>query len=130
MNAHVHYRLTKVWALDEGFTAAEAEAIARGDVGVDRTLNGRAWRNKRFHFRWLGARRWARRFLEEAVRDGDLGMLGAALHCEQDAWGHGHPGHLFHWPGIDIWERRGPQVRLRIERATRALLREYLARRT
>lgn len=128
VNAQVHYRMTRRWALEEGFTEPEAEIIALADVAVDSDLPGRRWSNKRYHFMWLGARRIARTWLEEAVRTGDLTLLGKALHCEQDAVSHGHLGHLLHWPGIDIWERRGLRARARIESVSRALMREYQAR--
>lgn len=125
MNGHVHYGLTREWALREGFSAEDAEAIARADIAIDRELPGRRWRNKKFHFRWLGARRIAAAWFDRAVAERDVVLLGRALHLEQDAWSHGHIGHVLHWPGIDIWEKRGPRVRERIEAATRTMLREY-----
>ncbi|MDP2233837.1 MAG: hypothetical protein Q8K89_09390 [Actinomycetota bacterium] len=126
MNGHVHYGLTKRWAIEQGYDPAVAEVIAAADIRVDREFPGRAWRNKRYHFAWLGARRIARKWLAQAMRDGDPALLGQALHCEQDAISHGQLGHLIHWPGIDLWERRGPRVRARIESATRAMLAEYM----
>lgn len=126
MNGYVHHGLTRRWALEAGFDEDVAEVIARADIDVDREFPGRRWRNKRYHFRWLGARRIARRWLDQAVSERDPRLLGRALHCEQDALSHGHLGHIFHWPGIDIWERRGPRAQARIERASRAMIARYL----
>jgi len=125
LNGHVHYGLTKRWALEAGFDPDDAEVIARADIDVDRAFPGRAWRNKRYHFSWLGARRISREWLEQAVQDADLVVLGRALHCAQDAVSHGWLGHFVHWPGIDLWERRRPGVQRRIEAASRELLETY-----
>jgi len=125
VNGHVHYGLTKRWALEEGLSPEVAEMIARADIGVDRDFPGRFWRNKRYHFRWLGARRIAQAWLQEAIANRDPALLGRALHCEQDAISHGHIGHLVHWPGIDLWERRGARVQGRIEDGTRVMLAQY-----
>lgn len=125
MNGHVHYGLTKRWAIQEGFAPDDAQVIARANIEVDREFPGREWRNKRYHFAWLGARRIAREWLQEAIGTEDLVLLGRALHCEQDAISHGHVGHVIHWPGIDIWERRGSRVQARVEIATRRMLAEY-----
>lgn len=125
MNGHVHYGLTKRWAIEAGFEPADAEVIARADIDVDRVFSGHVWRNKRYHFSWLGARRISREWLEQAVTDADLVLLGRALHCAQDAVSHGWLGHFVHWPGIDLWERRRPAVQRRIESASRELLDAY-----
>jgi hypothetical protein len=125
MNAHVHYRLTLQWALEEGLEPAEAEAVARANVAVDREYPGDRLRYKGWHFGWLGARRKARRLLAEAVRERDPVSLGRALHCEQDALAHGHLGHLLHYRGIDVWERRSERVRTRIEGSSRRMLGAY-----
>lgn len=125
MNGHVHYGLTKRWAIEAGFSTADAEVIARADIDVDRAFPGRAWRNKRYHFAWLGARRISREWLAQAVGDADLVLLGRALHCAQDAVSHGRLGHFVHWPGIDLWERRRPGVQRRIERVSREMLDAY-----
>jgi len=127
MNAHVHYRLTKQWAEDVGFSASEAEIIARADVGVDRVHRGAdSWRNLPWHWRWFGARRVARRLMDVARTTGDLHALGEALHAEQDAISHGHLGHLWHWPGIDLWERRSPRMQLRLENRSRVMLTDII----
>jgi len=123
----VHYELTKRWAIEEGFSEEDAETVAAADWGVDRVHHVREWRNKGYHFAWLGARRRARRLLAGARRERDLVALGEALHCVQDAIGHGQLGHVWHWDGIDRWDERSERVRLRLERETRALLRTYLA---
>lgn len=125
MNAHVHYRLTLQWALEEGLEPAEAEAVARANVAVDREFPGNRLRYKGWHFGWLGARCRARRLLAEAVRKRDPVSLGRAPHCEQDALAHGHLGHLVHYRGIDVWEQRSQRVRTRIERSSRRMLAAY-----
>lgn len=130
MNAHVHYRLTLQWALEEGLPADEAEAIARANVAVDREFPGNMLRYKGWHFAWFGARRKARRLRAEAIRTSDPVLLGRALHCEQDALAHGHLGHLVHYRGIDLWERRSEPVRRRIEAASREMIAAYRDRRS
>ncbi len=125
MDRDVHYERTRVWALDEGYTDEESTQIARADWAVDRIHSVREWRNKGYHFAWLGAERRARRLFSSAVRSGDLVSLGEALHCVQDSVGHGFWGHLYHWDGIDRWDRRGPGVRARLERRSRELLAAY-----
>lgn len=129
MNREVHYEFTRAWAIDEGFSEQDAEMIAAADWDVDRVFNVRVWRNKGYHFAWLGARRRAMLHLRRAVDDGDLVALGVALHCVQDAIGHGFWGHLWHWPGIDRWQHRSLRVRERVERESRRLLSSYLAAR-
>jgi hypothetical protein len=128
MNAHVHYGLTKRWAIEQGFSEEDAETIARADVAVDRELSGREWRSKQYHFGWLGAKRRASDFFEQALEQHDLVALGRALHSAQDATSHGHLGHLWHWPGIDLWERRSDRARRKIELTSRRLLADYCDR--
>jgi hypothetical protein len=125
VNREVHYEFSKRWAIEEGFSAEDAEAIAAADWAVDRVHHVREWRNKGYHFAWLGANRRAKRLLSQAIASGDLVSLGEALHCVQDAIGHGQLGHLWHWEGIDRWDRRGPRVRGRLERRSRELLSAY-----
>lgn len=125
MNREVHYGLTRRWALEEGFSEAEAEIIAAADWDVDRVHDVFQWRNKGYHFAWLGAHRRARRLLAAAMDEADLVLLGKALHCVQDAVGHGVVGHFWHWDGIDRWERRSDRVRHRIESRSRRLLAAY-----
>ena len=128
MDRGVHYELTKRWALEEGFSEEDAETIAAADWNVDAKYNVHAnWHNKGYHFAWLGARRRARRFFAEAVEHRDLVALGEALHFVQDAIAHGHLGHVWHWDGIDRWERRSERVRRKLERSSRKLLAGYLA---
>jgi hypothetical protein len=126
MNREVHYEFTRAWAIDAGFSADEAETVAAADWDVDRVYNVHAWRNKGFHFAWLGANRNARRLLARAIATNDLVTLGQALHCAQDATGHGFWGHLWHWHGIDRWAHRGRRVRERIEQRSRGMLAQYL----
>lgn len=125
MNREVHYDFTRRWAIEEGFSVADATTVAAACWDVDRVHSVYEWRNKRYHFAWLGANRLARRLLAQATDTGDLVFLGEALHCIQDAVGHGFWGHIVHWDGIDRWERRGPRVRARIENRSREALRRY-----
>jgi hypothetical protein len=130
VNREVHYGLTKQWAIEEGFSEEDAEKIAQADWAVDRVHHVREWRNKGYHFAWLGAMRRARRLHARAIAEGDLVSLGEALHCVQDGIGHGAVGHVWHWDGIDRWERRSERVRNRIERRSRLLLAAYRADRS
>jgi hypothetical protein len=125
LNPEVHYEFTKRWAIDEGFSEEEAEVIARADNDVDRVHHVRQWRNKGYHFALLGADLRARRLFRKAVERRDLVALGEALHCIQDSIGHGAIGHVYHWDGIDRWDRRGERVRRRLERRSRTLLSDY-----
>jgi len=126
MDRGVHYELTRIWALEAGFSPDEATAIAAADWDVDRVHNVYAsWHNKGYHFAWLGASRRAKSLLERAIAGRDLVLLGEALHCSQDAIGHGQLGHLVHWDGIDRWDERSERVRRRIERRSREMLARY-----
>ncbi len=129
MNREVHYDFTRRWALEAGFSDADAETVAQACWNVDAIHDVHVWRNKGYHFAWLGANRRARRLLVQAVADGDLVALGEALHCIQDAEGHGFWGHVVHWGGIDRWDRRGPRVRHRIEHRSRVALAAHLSSR-
>lgn len=128
MNGHVHYGLTRLWALSEGFSEAEAETIANADIMTDRIHNGRPL-DLRFHWGLFGAGVVAARRSREAAQSGDLQLLGEALHAAQDNIAHGFWGHFNHYQGIDIWERRSPEVRQRIEDESRRLLRRYRTQR-
>jgi len=125
VNREVHYDFTKRWALEAGFSAEDAETIAGACWNVDTVHNVYEWRNKGYHFALLGANCRARRLLSQARANNDLVALGEALHCIQDAVGHGFWGHVVHWDGIDRWERRGPRVRARLERRSRAALEHH-----
>ncbi len=130
MNREVHYEMTRRWALEAGFSEEDSETIAVADWNVDAIHDVRVWSNKGYHFAWLGANRRARRLLSEALDRGDLVALGEALHCRQDAIGHGFWGHIVHWQGIDRWEERGQKVQRRIEASSKGLLAEYLQTRS
>lgn len=124
MDREVHFELTRRWALDEGFSETDAACIARANWACDSEHVG--VRNLRYHWPLAGALvvlwlRWRR-----ARREQDLVALGEALHALQDTIGHGLVGHLWHWPGIDRWDRRSNRVRRRLERWTRRLLAGYL----
>lgn len=125
MNREVHYDFTRQWAREEGFSEEDATVIAVACWNVDAIHSVYEWRNKGYHFAWLGANRRARRLLEFASVHADLVALGEALHCIQDAEGHGFWGHVYHWNGIDRWERRGSRVRKRIERRSREAMVAY-----
>lgn len=130
MDREVHYEFTKRWAIEEGFSEEDAQTVAAADWAVDsKYLVHANWHNKGYHFAWLGAYRRARRLHAQAVAEGDLVSLGEAIHCTQDAIGHGNLGHLWHWDGIDRWDQRGQRVRDRLERASRDLLSTYRAAR-
>lgn len=121
--------MTRAWAVEEGLSALEAQVVAEACWDVDRIHNVHLWKNKGYHFAALGARRKARRLLAVAVANGDLVALGEALHCTQDAIGHGFWGHVVHWKGIDRWAHRGPRVRARLERESREMIARYVASR-
>jgi len=125
MNREVHYDFTKRWALEAGFSGPDAETIAQACWNVDAVHNVHEWRNKGYHFAWLGANRRARRLRAQAAAGNDLVALGEALHCIQDAVGHGFWGHIVHWDGIDRWDRRGARVRRRLEARSRSALAEH-----
>lgn len=124
-NAHVHYELTKQWAREEGYTEADAEEVAHWDLWTDRLYPGNRRKTKGFHFPAHGAKERAETFLGKALAERKLGYLGIALHCAQDAIGHGPLGHLLHVPPIDTWARRREHVRERTEQESRRLLRAY-----
>lgn len=129
MNAHVHYRLTRRWALEAGFTDDEAEAIASADVAVDSRAGGdlfHPW-HWHYHYRMAAAGTLASYNLHRAARHRDLELLGTALHQAQDSITHGWLGllnHVLH-PLLDVWERRPPEVREAIEERSREMLAAY-----
>jgi hypothetical protein len=135
MGPEVHLRRTHAWALDEGFTPAEAEMIARFDLGYDsRYPARRSVKNITRHFApmaWL----WSRYYLRRAVATNDLMMLGYALHTAQDAVSHGTLGerHLLQHARLgrhpDVWDIAPSGIKRRIERVSRTRLRRFLAAR-
>lgn len=125
MNGAVHYGHTRRWAIEAGFSEDEADRIAYANLGVDRLHPGRWPRNWTWHYPVAGAGIRARRLLREAIAASDLGLLGQALHCRQDALTHNLLGPFGHWPGIDHWERRSNRVRTAIESSTREMLAAY-----
>jgi hypothetical protein len=131
MNHHVHQRLTGRWAIEEGFGPEVADKLGRLTRGVDRLHPGHALLpgNRRYHFARYGAFGTADAALQRALRTGSLLALATALHALQDAIGHGDVGPVSHhrYPDIDLWERREPEVRARIEAASRAALAAYVA---
>lgn len=134
MGPDVHLRLTKGWALEEGFSEADAESIAMADVSYDLHYPARAsFANITRHFA-PSAWWWSARYLQRALDQSDLQMLGFALHTAQDAVAHGRFGekHLLLRAGWgrdpDVWALAPESVRRRVEAATRKRLRRYKGR--
>ena len=136
----VHFRLTMDWAIEEGMSVADAEAVGRASVLVDDLWPG-AHRPLR-HFNPTASLLFAPLEMRRAVDSADEGEreqalvhLGRSLHSRQDAIGHGRLGlaHLLHSTGLlrrdpDVWEDMPPHVRREIERVTRRHVRRFLAR--
>jgi hypothetical protein len=126
VNAQVHYAMTREWAVEAGFSEQEAETIAQADVGVDHDHGGDLLhpQNWSYHYRLFGADRLADRGVRDAIAHGCLEELGIALHRAQDAIAHGWLGLASHavYPYVDVWERRSPAVRERIESRSRRML--------
>lgn len=125
MNGYVHGTLTRRWALEEGYSAEDAETVAEWNERTDALFPGTVWRYKPWHAASRGAHELAAAYLDRAVAERSLPHLGVAIHCEQDAISHGRTGHILHYPGIDMWHRRSSTVRERIESRTREFLRAY-----
>lgn len=131
MGPEVHLKLTRAWAMEEGFSEFEAELIARADLGFDRRYPARlSFTNITRHFApaaWM----WSARYLQRALRWDDLEMLGYALHCAQDAVAHGSVGekHLLMMAGRgrnpDEWAAAPDGVKRRIEVVSRERLRGF-----
>jgi hypothetical protein len=134
----VHFTLTMTWAIEEGMTAADAEAVGRADTEVDLLWPGsRRWGR---HFSPMATLIFARRYRAEAARLESAGehaqalvALGRALHSLQDGIGHGRLGlaHLKYRFGLlhrhpDVWDDMPPHTRVGIERVTRAAVRDFL----
>lgn len=127
MNGIVHYDLTRRWAVDVGFTDEEAEELARWDVRTDRGFRGKdAWSHKKYHLVPFGSRKTGLAYLAQAVEKRSLAHLGVGLHALQDTIGHGWLGSVFHFGGIDMWDRKSPAVQARMEAETRRWLEAYL----
>lgn len=124
MNREVHFELTREWALDEGYSGEEAEAIADANWACD-GIHTRPIADKRYHFALAGAPVVAWRRYRRALRERDLTALGEALHALQDTIGHGVLGNFYHWQGIDRLENRSPGLRLRLETWSKRVLRAY-----
>ena len=136
----VHLHLSMYWAIDEGVSPGEAEAIGTADILVDELWPGSRKRWRHFNppasliFGPLELRR-AVRADRSGDRAGALTHLGRALHSLQDAVGHGRLGlnHLAWDVGLlkrnpDDWDLMPAPVQERIERATRRALRSFLER--
>jgi hypothetical protein len=129
----VHHRLTRRWAMAEGFSDEDAETLGLLNDGVDAHKGDffHPW-NWRFHFGKLGAWDTAAARLESACAAAGggpdaLGDLAFALHAIQDAIGHGVFGPLTHglYPDIDTWDARDDATRAEIERMSREALATY-----
>lgn len=133
MGPFVHYRLTSVWALQEGFSAEDAERIAVADRGVDREFPAGASLWGVCHHFGPMALAMSARYRRRALKTRSLEDLGRALHCAQDAVAHGVLGlahlrwdmHIGRDP--DDWTHAPEWERQHIERLTRALLARYRA---
>jgi hypothetical protein len=133
MGPEVHWRLTRHWAREAGFSEQDAEVIAKADLAFDARFPARAsLKNITRHFAptaWL----WSAHHLRNAIALRDLEQLGFALHCAQDAVSHGTAGekHLVFNAGWgrdpDVWDAAPAGIRLRIEQVTRERLTRYLA---
>lgn len=137
----VHFRLTMNEALAAGFSEGEAEAIARGDIGVDQRTPGRVYWWLHFNptasliFAPLELRR-AKRADAAGDRAGALEHLGRCIHMRQDSIGHGrfvglnhllYDAKLFH-RHPDDWDTMPSVVQARIVATTRDALRQIPAR--
>jgi hypothetical protein len=131
MNRHVHYTLTRQWAIEEGFSEDEAEIIAQSDVMVDQLYRWRGLRNAKWH----ASLDFAHELLDAACRVHDLEKLGQSLHVVQDHAAHRHG--LGRIAGItylnpkkhfDLWNDpvAPEQIAAEVEFETRWFLRAYL----
>jgi hypothetical protein len=127
MNREVHFDFTMRWARQEGFSAEDARIVGSANWACDVRHTGLS--GKRYHWPLAGAPILSWHRFRTAVAQGDLVLLGEALHALQDTIGHGLIGHLYHWKGIDRWEHRSPRIRRRLETASRRMLAAYLAQR-
>jgi hypothetical protein len=128
------------WAVEEGMTEPDAEAVGRASVLVDDLWPGS--RKPLRHFNPTASLVFAPLEMRRAVafeRAGDhdqaLTHLGRSLHSHQDAIGHGRLGlaHLLSSAGLlgrdpDVWEEMPPLVKVDIERVTRRRVRRFLDR--
>lgn len=126
----VHHRLTERWALEEGLDPASAKAAGIADVHVDLLWPGTRWWTR--HFNPTASLFWAPYYLVRAIRDGSPTLLGYALHCKQDAIGHGLLGlaHIRARLGLldrdpDDWALMPAQIQAAIELASRRMIRRY-----
>lgn len=135
----VHFRLTMRWAMEEGMSEPDAEAVGRASLLVDDL--------------WPGSRKPIRHFnptapllaliemrrAVESARAGDqraaLTHLGRCLHSRQDGIGHGRAGlnHLLYRAGMlrrhpDFWDQMPISVQRRLEHSTRTTIRRFLER--
>jgi len=138
----VHFRLTMRWAIEEGMSSDDADAVGRADLLVDDIWPGRHRPLRHFNpFASLLFAPWELRravaFARAGGRARALTHLGYSLHSRQDAIGHGRfgLGHLRYDLGQqkrhpDFWEQMPPSVQARIERATRRAVQVFLERTT
>lgn len=137
---YVHFRLTMKWAIEEGLSPSEAEAVGLASLRVDELWPGSRKPLRHFNptaslaLAPLESRR-AIAFARSGDRPAALTHLGYSLHSRQDAIGHGRLSlnHLALYTGLpfrnpDVWDDMPPSVQARIERATRRELRRFIAR--
>ena len=127
MDAHVHYGLTRRWAIEAGFSAEEAEAIARADEGVDRDAPRRpAARLELVATTTASSARTSWRAADARARSRRVaGGPRRRAAPVQDTVAHGWLGLLSHVldPRVDLWDHRSQRVRDLIETRSREMLR-------
>ncbi|HEY3373475.1 MAG TPA: hypothetical protein VGK02_00200 [Candidatus Aquicultor sp.] len=122
MGKLIHYYKTYTWALEAGFSEADAKAIALADWQVDILKpDERYQRGRHLNTNWLAllgglpTQLWyASYYLGQAIRSSNLEDLGTSLHSVQDWIGHGAwPVYGYHWIGPWNVKIFGRTVRLR-----------------
>jgi hypothetical protein len=121
MGPYVHRSLTHDWALNAGFSEADAAAIGRACMGIDKKHHTKPWA----HFRVTGADPISWFLARRAGQRGDLTLLGYAIHAAQDAIGHGWILPFLHMPLLDEWKTAPDKIKKNIESKTLALLNSY-----
>lgn len=122
MGKLIHYYKTYKWALEMGFSDADARRIAYADWQVDILKPGERYdRGRHLNtnllslFGGLPTQPWyATYYLGAAIKTENLDDLGKALHSLQDWIGHGAwPIYGYHWKGSWKLNLFGREFRLR-----------------
>jgi hypothetical protein len=129
----VHFRYTVEWAVAARMPRQLAERVADSCAKVDALWPGSTLWTR--HFDPTATLFWLPVYFARAVRDASPRYLGYAIHCRQDAIGHGLLGlsHLRYRFGLldrdpDDWALMPARTRARMERATGRIVRAYLKR--